>query len=51
MMLDYHRLVTIDSKRDEIIFHTERKSLEKIRILEEEIEKLKNRLNSKYFSR
>jgi DNA-binding response OmpR family regulator len=51
MMLDHHRLVTIDSKRDEIIFHTERKSLEKIRILEEEIENLKNRLNSKYFSR
>lgn len=50
MMSDQEVLLRIDQKKNEMIFNAERKSTEKIRELEREIEALKNRLSSRYFS-
>jgi two-component system response regulator AtoC len=51
MMYDHSSVLGIEAKKDDLIFHTRMQSTERIRSLEEEVEKLKSRLSSKYFSR
>ena len=51
MMRDREIFRQIEAKKGEILFNSNRKSQEKIRDLERELETLKGRLSSRYFSR
>lgn len=48
MMYDHKVLREIETKKNAIIFNSQKESTEKIRVLEREIELLKGRLSSKY---
>jgi DNA-binding response OmpR family regulator len=50
MMKNHDILLKIEAKKNEIIFHSQMESEEKIRELQREIENLKNQLSLQYFS-